>query len=74
MTDKIDTSTLGRIDRRLCRWQHDLEHRASIGLAGHADFAATVFPGWRMPASLVRFNISALIATIRVLRHVDGCS
>ena len=33
-----------------------------------------VLPGWRMPASLVRFNISALIATIKVLPDIDNAA
>ena len=44
----------------------------AVGLAAAPGFsAATVLPGWRMPASLVRFNISALIATIRVLPDME---
>ena len=57
------------------RWEPgvDDQTRALAGSAVAAPagissgFGAAVVPGWRIPASLIRFSISALIATIRVL-------
>jgi hypothetical protein len=44
-----------------------------VGATGESR-GTSALPGWRIPTSFVRFSISALIATMRVLPDIDSAA